>query len=143
MSENAKAPKRTAAEIEADLARIRGELTSTVNLLTERLSPRTQLENAKEAALDAADRLTDKAATLLETAGDAAFAFAKDTGTTAKRAAADAKEMTRTFVGEVQVKAKALADDAVEGDPKALALITGAVAAVGAVVVGAILRRGR
>ncbi|WP_054952657.1 DUF3618 domain-containing protein [Flaviflexus massiliensis] len=45
MSESA--PKRSAADIEADLQRTREELTKTVNELSDRLNPKT---NAKAAA---------------------------------------------------------------------------------------------
>ncbi len=58
MSDSSKAPKRSAEEIEADLAHTRAELTDTVNILSERLSPKTQIENAKQTAKAAAGDLT-------------------------------------------------------------------------------------
>ncbi|TRW46527.1 DUF3618 domain-containing protein [Georgenia yuyongxinii] len=42
--------KRTAEEIEADLARTRRDLTSTVNELSDKLDPRNQVEAARTAA---------------------------------------------------------------------------------------------
>lgn len=127
---DSKAPKRTAAEIEAEIAQTRTDLTETVNALTDRLSPKNQLAGAKESAIAAADKLADKAAGFLSTAGEATVSFADD-----------ATEMARTLVDEVKVKAKSLADDAVEGDPKALAIISGAVAGTAALIAAAFLRR--
>lgn len=54
-------PTRTAAEIEADLARTRSELTATVNELSDRLNPRTQLNAAKESARAAAADFSTRA----------------------------------------------------------------------------------
>ncbi|WP_159621638.1 DUF3618 domain-containing protein [Ruania rhizosphaerae] len=42
--------KRTAAEIEADLAATREELTHTVDQLSQRVDPRRQAQEAKEKA---------------------------------------------------------------------------------------------
>src|SRR5659263_787204 len=92
---DSKAPKRTAAEIEAEIAQTRTDLTETVNALTDRLSPKNQLAGAKESAIAAADKLADKAAGFLSTAGETTVSFADD-----------ATEMARTLVDEVKVKAK-------------------------------------
>jgi hypothetical protein len=51
--------KRTAEEIEADLARTRSELTRTVNELSDRLDPRTQVEAARTAATEKARTFAD------------------------------------------------------------------------------------
>ena len=45
MSEQPETRKRSAQEIEADLARTRQELTRTVDELSERLDPRRQMSN--------------------------------------------------------------------------------------------------
>ncbi|HLS13581.1 MAG TPA: DUF3618 domain-containing protein [Beutenbergiaceae bacterium] len=45
MSEQPETRKRSAQEIEADLARTRQELTRTVDELSERLDPRRQMTN--------------------------------------------------------------------------------------------------
>lgn len=47
MTEN---PARTADQIEADLAQTRLELTGTVNELSDKLNPKTQLNVAKDQA---------------------------------------------------------------------------------------------
>ncbi|MFV0252505.1 MAG: DUF3618 domain-containing protein [Beutenbergiaceae bacterium] len=46
--EEPKTRKRSAAEIEADLKRAREELTNTVDEISGRLDPRTQVKAAKE-----------------------------------------------------------------------------------------------
>ncbi|MFH5821797.1 DUF3618 domain-containing protein [Georgenia sp. AZ-5] len=83
--------KRSAEEIEADIARARLELTSTVDELSDRLDPRAQLDAARSAA-------------------------------TAK---------AQTFAGDVK-----------KGEPKAVAIVGGALAFIGLMIVGA-ARRGR
>ncbi|PFG40234.1 uncharacterized protein DUF3618 [Georgenia soli] len=66
MSEDAKerngtARKRTPAEIEADLAKTRIDLTNTVNELSDRLDPRAQVDAAKESAKAAANAASARA----------------------------------------------------------------------------------
>lgn len=66
MSEDAKerngaARKRTPAEIEADLAKTRMDLTNTVNELSDRLDPRAQVDAAKESAKAAANAASARA----------------------------------------------------------------------------------
>jgi len=53
--QNGAARRRTPAEIEADLAKTRMDLTNTVNELSDRLDPRVQVDAAKESARAAAD----------------------------------------------------------------------------------------
>ena len=53
--------KRTSEEIEADLARTRLDLTSTVNELSDKLDPRRQMDAAKDSARAAASAAGEKA----------------------------------------------------------------------------------
>lgn len=55
------AKKRTQAEIEADLAKTRMDLTNTVNELSDRLDPRAQIDAAKQGAQAAATVAGDRA----------------------------------------------------------------------------------
>lgn len=110
--------RRSAEEIEADLARTRAELTDTVNLLSERLSPKAQLEHAKQSAREAASDLNQRAAEWADTASGAAASFAET----------------------VSLKSKDLVDDATEGDPRAIAILGGLAAGV-AVIATAVWRR--
>ena len=119
MSDTSKAPKRSAEEIEADLARTRAELTDTVNILSERLSPKTQIENAKQTAKAAAGDLNEKAMAFADTAAGKASEFAET----------------------ASVKAKDVIEEAAEGDPKAIAIIGGAVAGAVLLVTALIRRR--
>ncbi|GAA4285972.1 DUF3618 domain-containing protein [Georgenia daeguensis] len=59
--QNDAARKRSQAEIEADLARTRLDLTNTVNELSDRLDPRAQVSAAKESARTAAKEAGDRA----------------------------------------------------------------------------------
>lgn len=88
MSEEAQPRKRTAAEIEADLAKTREELTRTVDELSGRLDPRNQA-----------------------------------------KAAAD--------------KGRAFVDDVKSGEPRAVRVVGGVLAAVAGIVGIAILRKNR
>ena len=88
------APKRSVAEIKADLERERAAISQTVDDLADRVDPRAQ-------AAAAAQRATDVAAETVEIA----------------------KEKATDFV-----------DDVKSGQPRALAIIGGAVAAVAAIV---------
>lgn len=115
----APAPKRTAAEIEDDLARTRDELTDTVNALSARLNPKTQLDNAKETAKATAVDLNEKAMALADNAA----------GTVADLAE------------KASLKGKSLAEDAAAGDVKAVAIITGVVATAASLVAAAFFRR--
>ena len=121
MSDTTKAPKRSAEEIEADLARTRSELTDTVNLLSNRLSPKTQLDNAKQTAKATAADLNEKAMAWADTAAGKAASFAET----------------------ASVKSKDVVEEAAEGDPKAIAIIGGVVAGAAAIIAAAFLRRGR
>ena len=58
MSEN---QKKTPAEIEAELERIRFEMTATVDELAARLDPKVHLNNAKEGAMNMASNVGDGA----------------------------------------------------------------------------------
>ena len=119
MSDSSKAPKRSAEQMEADLARTRAELTDTVNVLSERLSPKTQIENAKQTAKATAADLNDKAMAWADTATGKAAGFAET----------------------ASVKAKDVVEEAAEGDPRAIAIIGGVVAGAAALIAGAFLRR--
>jgi hypothetical protein len=115
----APAPKRSAAEIEDDLARTRDELTDTVNALSARLNPKTQLDNAKATAKATAVDLNEKAMAVADNAA----------GTVADLAE------------KASLKGKSLAEDAAAGDVKAVAIITGVVAAAASLVAAAFFRR--
>jgi len=58
--------KRSAAEIEADLRRTREELTRTVDELSDRLDPRTQVNAVKDQAKVLADGATKQAKTFVD-----------------------------------------------------------------------------
>ncbi|MDD9207066.1 DUF3618 domain-containing protein [Georgenia sp. 10Sc9-8] len=58
--------KRTPEEIEADLARTRLELTTTVDELSERLDPRRQVEALKTEATATLNEVTDRAKAFTE-----------------------------------------------------------------------------
>ncbi|MFC4556297.1 DUF3618 domain-containing protein [Georgenia faecalis] len=111
MSEDAS--KRSPEQIEADLARTRAELSSTVNELTEMLDPRRQVEEAKVNLRAAADRATE-----------------------------NAKAKAKEKVDGVAVKAREFADDVRSGDPKSVGYL-GAGVAVVASIITLMARRGR
>lgn len=110
--EEAQAPKRTIAEIEADIIATRSELARTVDELAYRLDPRIlakgAISDAKEIAADTAHHIEH---------------VAKET---AHRASVDA----RVFAQDVRT-----------GAPRALAIVGGVAVAVVLVVVIAIRRR--
>ncbi|WP_127125920.1 DUF3618 domain-containing protein [Georgenia sp. SYP-B2076] len=78
--------KRTPEEIEADLARTRLELTSTVNELSDKLDPRRQVDAAKDSAKAAAAAAGGRAKAAAAAAGGQAKAFADDLGSGDRKA---------------------------------------------------------
>lgn len=67
MSESA--PKRSAADIEADLQRTRAELTDTVDELARRLDPKANALAAADQAKNKANEFADKARGVADDAG--------------------------------------------------------------------------
>lgn len=105
-----KAPRRSIAEIEAELARTREDLSRTVDELAVRIDPRTQ---AKEAVARTKEAAAETVALVQDVAEEKAVA---------------ARELATEFAGDVKA-----------GQPRALAILAGAAAAVAGVVVAAVL----
>jgi len=70
--------KRTVAEIEADNARARAELSRTVDELADRVDPRAHVAAAKDRASEAASEVAEVAKAKAAVAQDAAAGFVDD-----------------------------------------------------------------
>ncbi len=70
--------KRTVAEIEADNARARAELSRTVDELADRVDPRAHVAAAKDRAAEAASEVAGAARAKAAVAQDAAAGFVDD-----------------------------------------------------------------
>jgi ElaB/YqjD/DUF883 family membrane-anchored ribosome-binding protein len=110
---------RTVAEIEADLARTRGELADTLDSLKERLNPKVR-------AGELAEQAKAQASTLAEQA---------------KAQASTLAEQAKAITENASVQAKSFADDVVARKPRALAIVGVAIALVVVGVVAAARRR--
>lgn len=71
-------PPRSVAEIEADLARTRLELSETLDALKERVDPRVRAEELSELAKAKASALADQTRARAAAAGEEAKKFADD-----------------------------------------------------------------
>lgn len=120
-----KQPRRTPAEIEAEIAKTRAELSQTVDELAERLDPRViakdAIANTKEIAADAVTHTREIAADAVSHVEGAV-----------EQTAHAAKKYSDEFVHDVK-----------DRQPRALAILGAGVAAVAAAVVIAILRSRR
>ncbi|TNU73217.1 DUF3618 domain-containing protein [Miniimonas arenae] len=112
-TDDEKPRKRSAAEIQAELEATRADLGRTVDQLADRVDPRAHAQAAKEKVV-----------------------------TTVSEQAEQAKEKANALVEDVKGRSTAVVDDVKAGNPRTIAIVGGAVAAVVAAIVLS-ARRGR
>ncbi len=71
-------PKRSADQIEADIARTREELAATISALADKVNPKIQGPRAAQRAQAAVTSATESAQAVARSATDAAKGFAND-----------------------------------------------------------------
>ena len=114
-----------------------------------RSTARIVADRAKTAARDAADRAKDSARSAVDRAGDSARSAVDRAGAAARDAAADAGRSVKSVIaglrpgseepGPAQRLARLL-DDARDGDPRSLAVVTGAAMALAGLSVAALVK---
>ncbi|PHP53077.1 hypothetical protein [Actinomyces ruminis] len=122
MSENNSTAAATPEEIEARLADLRASVVSDVEELTVRLAPNALKAAARTTAESTVADLRERAES---TAAGLKARFSG--GTDTPSVSADAPKYDSS---SLLARARRLLDDAQDGDPQALALVTGAVAAL-------------
>lgn len=156
----APAPAPTIEEMEAALVARRERLAVDMEVLGTRLAPealktqardtarttaawarttaRTVADRTKTAARDAADRAKDSARSAVDRAGAAARDAAADAGRSVKSVIAGLRPGSEE-PGPAQRLARLL-DDARDGDPRSLAVVTGAAMALAGLSVAALVK---
>ena len=156
----APAPAPTIEEMEAALIARRERLAVDMEVLGTRLAPealktqardtarataawarttaRTVADRTKTAARDAADRARDSARSAVDRAGAAARDAAADAGRSVKSVIAGLRPGSEE-PGPAQRLARLL-DDARDGDPRSLAVVTGAAMALAGLSVAALVK---
>ena len=156
----APAPAPTIEEMEAALVARRERLAVDMEVLGTRLAPealktqardtarttaawarttaRTVADRTKTAARDAADRAKDSARNAVDRAGAAARDAAADAGRSVKSVIAGLRPGSEE-PGPAQRLARLL-DDARDGDPRSLAVVTGAAMALAGLSVAALVK---
>ena len=156
----APAPAPTIEEMEAALIARRERLAVDMEVLGTRLAPealktqardtarttaawarttaRTVADRTKTAARDAADRAKDSARSAVDRAGAAARDAAADAGRSVKSVIAGLRPGSEE-PGPAQRLARLL-DDARDGDPRSLAVVTGAAMALAGLSVAALVK---
>ena len=156
----APAPAPTIEEMEATLIARRERLAVDMEVLGTRLAPealktqardtarttaawarttaRTVADRTKTAARDAADRAKDSARNAVDRAGAAARDAAADAGRSVKSVIAGLRPGSEE-PGPAQRLARLL-DDARDGDPRSLAVVTGAALALAGLSVAALVK---
>ena len=156
----AAAPAPTIEEMEAALVARRERLAVDMEVLGTRLAPealktqardtarttaawarttaRTVADRTKTAARDAADRARDSARSAVDRAGAAARDAAADAGRSVKSVIAGLRPGSEE-PGPAQRLARLL-DDARDGDPRSLAVVTGAAMALAGLSVAALVK---
>jgi hypothetical protein len=100
--------QRTVAEIEADLARTRGELAETLDLLKDRMDPRIRAEELAAQAKEKASGVASQARDLAGTASEQAKRFAGDVAARKPRALAVAGAAAAVLAGVIVLVARRL-----------------------------------
>ena len=120
----AAAPAPTIEEMEAALVARRERLAVDMEVLGTCLAPEALKARARDTARDAADRAKDSARSAVDRAGAAARDAAADAGRSVKSVIAGLRPGSEE-PGPAQRLARLL-DDARDGDPRSLAIVTGA-----------------
>ena len=145
----AAAPAPTIEEMEAALVARRERLAVDMEVLGTCLAPEALKARARDTARDAADRAKDSARSAAALTGAAARDAADRARVAARDAAADAGRSVKSVIaglrpgseepGPAQRLARLL-DDARDGDPRSLAIVTGAAMALAGLSVVALVK---
>ena len=145
----APAPAPTIEEMEAALIARRERLAVDMEVLGTCLAPEALKARARDTARDAADRAKTAARDAADRARDSARSAVDRAGAAARDAAADASRSVKSVIaglrpgseepGPAQRLARLL-DDARDGDPRSLAVVTGAAMALAGLSVAALVK---
>ena len=134
----AAAPAPTIEEMEAALVARRERLAVDMEVLGTCLAPEALKARARDTARDAADRAKDSARSAADRAGAAARDAAADASRSVKSVIAGLRPGSEE-PGPAQRLARLL-DDARDGDPRSLAVVTGAAMALAGLSVAALVK---